>query len=111
MPYVYLIIEDLHPGEVVDSWTKIGATINPPEWRMDTNMAPGNCRELSVAAAFKYPTDVDAWAAEARAHRQFANVRGRQKWFRIPWQQLDQWFISDGAVRRTPADIAADNAK
>ena len=84
MAYVYLIVEDPHPGEVVDSFTKVGATIRPPEWRMHTNMDPGNCRELSVAAAFTYPTDAAAWASETQAHQQFASVRGRQKWFRIP---------------------------
>lgn len=87
MAYVYLIVEEPHPGEALEDWTKIGATKNAPEWRRDTNMAPGNSSALPVVAAFKYATEVDAWAAESRAHQRFASVRGRQKWFRIPWLQ------------------------
>lgn len=72
-------------------------------------MAPGTSRALRVVAAFKYATEIDASAAESRAPQRFASVRGRQKWFRIPWLQVDLWFILDCAIRRTPADMAADN--
>lgn len=84
---------------------------NPPEWRLDTNLTRGNSRVLSVITAFKYTTEADAQAAERLAHQQFAGAAVRKKWFRVDPQQVDQWFISNGAIRRTADDIAADNAR
>lgn len=111
MAYVCLISEEPHPGEVSGPWTKIGYTKNPPEWRLDANLTRGNSRVLSVLTAFKYPTEADAQVAERLAHQQFAGAAVRKKWFRVDPPQVDQWFLSTRADRRTPDDIKADKAK
>ena len=90
MTYVYLIVEEPHPGEVSGPWTKIGYTKNPPEWRLDANLTRVNSRVLSVLTAFEYPTEADAQAAERLAHRQFAGAAVRKKWFQVDPQQVDQ---------------------
>ena len=63
--FVYLITEEPFEGETS------GYSQNPPEWRMDANLKRGNPRNIYVAAAFEFVTNVEARAAEAAAHEYF----------------------------------------
>lgn len=52
--YVYLLEElSYQPGES-GPWTKIGYSINPPEWRVDANLKRGNPRTLRLSAVFEF---------------------------------------------------------
>lgn len=101
--YVYLLHEEMIPGETTGPWTKIGFTKNPPEWRFDTNLKRGNPRKVIVAEAFEYETAGLARAAEKAAHIAFASVEHQKEWFRISWQEALAWFLSQGAVKRAIA--------
>ncbi|WP_166654225.1 GIY-YIG nuclease family protein [Tahibacter aquaticus] len=106
-----MIAEEPHPGETSGPWTKIGFSNNPPEWRLGANLKRGNSRALSVAAAFKYPTEADALAAERLAQQQFSSTCVGKEWFRVGWQDVARWFGSVGAIARTAEDIAADKLR
>jgi hypothetical protein len=98
--YVYLIEEQCHDGEVSGPWTKIGYSQNPPEWRMDANLKRGNPRNIRVAAAFEFPTNEGARAAERNAHAQFAAREHQKEWFRVPWAEIAAWMEASGATPR-----------
>lgn len=101
MPYVYLITEEPHDGEVCGAWTKIGYSQNPPEWRMDANLKRGNPRNIRVAAAFEFETNREARAAEKLAHMHFGDLKHQKEWFKVAWQDVASWLDNTGARRRT----------
>jgi hypothetical protein len=98
--YVYLIEEEPHPDETSGPWTKIGVSINPPEWRRDQNLTYGNPRNLRVAAAFEFDSEEAAYTAEEKAHKAFSEHLHQKEWFYIPWQQVSDWFLNSGAKLR-----------
>ena len=104
--YVYLITEEAHPTELIGSWTKIGYSKNPPEWRLNANLKRGNSRNLHVKAAFVYTSEQEARAAEKLAHAAFAEHKGQKEWFNIEWQRASDWFTSLGAIHR-PTEITS----
>lgn len=100
MAYVYLIIEEPYEGETVRDWIKIGYTQNPPEWRMHANLKRGNPRPIRIAATFEYETNEEARKAEKAAHTEFKLHLHEKEWFQIHWQEVETWFINQGARRR-----------
>lgn len=104
--YVYLIEEVPHRSESTGPWTKIGYSQNRPEWRMDTNLKRGNPRDIRVAAAFEFSTNDEAWAAEQRAHKEFANCAHQKEWFRVEWKEVAAWLKSQGGILREELPIS-----
>lgn len=99
--YLYLLAEVPFASEAVaDRWTKIGVSANPPEWRINRNVRPGNPRDLHLPVVYEFPTEADAYAAEAAAHREFSRFRGRGEWFRSAWQAIAAWCDSQAWCRR-----------
>lgn len=96
--YLYLLEEvPYRPGES-GPWTKIGYSINPPEWRLYANLRMGNPRELRVAKAFEFESVESACEAERKAHSQFQQFLGQnqKEWFQIGWQQVADWCAESG---------------
>jgi hypothetical protein len=98
--YVYLIEEEPHPGEKTGPWTKIGYSKNPPEWRLGANLKRGNPRNLRVAAVFEFDSEQAAYTAEQNAHKAFRAHMHQKEWFRIPSEQVRDWFLHSGAKLR-----------
>jgi hypothetical protein len=102
--FVYLITEEPFEGETSGPWTKIGYSQNPPEWRMDANLKRGNPRNIYVAAAFEFVTNVEARAAEAAAHEYFQAAKHQKEWFHVEWSAVSTWLLSTGARLRCQSD-------
>jgi hypothetical protein len=97
--FVYLLEEIPYcPGES-GPWTKIGFSRNPPEWRLNANLKRGNPRDLRVAAVYEFESEEDAYEAEQRAHKQFSQFAHQKEWFRVPWQQVAEWFSASGTSK------------
>ena len=98
--YVYLIEEESFQGEMSGPWTKIGDSENRPDWRL-LNLKQGNPRNLLIKAAFEYDSVEEAFAAEQAAHEAFLEHLHQKEWFKIPWQQVSEWFLHSGAKIRS----------
>jgi hypothetical protein len=96
MAYVYLVEEIPHCDGESGPWTKIGFSVNDPEWRLGQNLKRGNPRDLHLAAVYEFGTPQEMRAAEKRAHTQFQGVAHQKEWFRISWQEVATWADAQG---------------
>lgn len=89
--FMYLLEEKAHIVGEGGPWTKIGFSMNPPEWRLNSNLKRGNPRDLLLAAVYEFSSTKEAREAEGVTHVHFNEFAHQKEWFQVSWHTVAEW--------------------